>query len=136
MLKHITHAALAAGALALAGCCAASEAIDELKLESLHTAPVEFAENAEVVVSRVSVPAGKSLPLHYHPGQEFVYMLAGSGTLFQRDGDDVPLKAGDHFMVPFKAVHSFTAGADGARAVVVRVHLKGEPERVPVEDGK
>ena len=85
-------AALAAAA-ALLGCAcpepAGDPAITELKLETLTKAPVEFADAAEVVMSRVAIPAGKTLPLHYHPGQEFLYLTAGSGTLHLRDADDV-----------------------------------------------
>lgn len=140
--NHWTRAALIAAAIGLAGCCGSQhkgdtpEPIAAIKLELLTKAPIEFAENVEVVMSRVAVPAGTTLPLHYHPGQEFLYILEGSGTLHLRDGDDVALTAGDHFMVPYKAVHTFTGGPNGGRAVVTRVHEKGQPERVPVDDAK
>ena len=141
MLNHWMGAVIATAVLGLAGCACASPngapagAINELKMETLTRNSIEFAEGVEVILSRVAIPAGTTLPLHYHPGQEFIYLLAGSGTLHLRDAGDTPLTAGDHFVVPYKAVHTFTSGPDGARVTVCRVHQSGQPERVPVEAG-
>ena len=109
----------------------------ELQVEALLTSPLALAEGVEVIVSRVNVPPGKKLPLHTHPGEEFVYMLAGSGTLAVRGKDPVLLAADEAAVVPLKAVHEFTAGPQGARAVVFRVHEQGQPPRTLVQpDGQ
>jgi len=107
----------------------------EVTIEALLKAPLALADGVEVIVSRVSVPAGEKLPLHTHPGEEFVHVVAGSGTLELRGKDPVPLAAGQSAVVPLGAVHAFTAGPRGARAIVFRVHEQGKPPRTLVPSG-
>ena len=103
-------------------------------LKTLKTTRLEMVDGVEVVMSRVQVPPDTTLPKHYHPGEEFIYVLGGSGTMWLADRGDMPLAAGDAFTVPFKAVHTFTSGPDGARILVCRVHEAGQPMRITVED--
>jgi quercetin dioxygenase-like cupin family protein len=104
-----------------------------VKLENLLTAVLERVEGTEVIVSRVSIPPNTSLPKHWHPGEEFAYVLEGSVTLWQEGKDDVVAKAGDVARVPLKQVHTAMTGDEGAVVLVFRVHEQGQPERVPVE---
>jgi len=91
---------------------------------------LESAEGLEVVVSLVEIPAETTLPKHHHPGEEFVYILEGTSVLWQKDADDIVLKQGDAVKVPLEQVHTAKTGAQGAKALVFRVHKKGEPERI------
>ena len=104
--------------------------IQELKLANLLRAELELAEGIEVIVSMIEVPPETSLPTHYHPGEEFVYITEGSGTVWQKGKPDIVLKKGDVFKVPLKQVHTAKTGKEGFKAVVFRVHKKGEPERI------
>ena len=106
---------------------------DEVTLESLLKTELEVAEGIEVIVSKVDIPANTTLPKHWHPGEEFIYILEGEATLWQEGKDDITGKAGDVLKVPLKQVHTAITGEQGVSALVFRVHEQGEPERVKAE---
>ena len=109
------------------------EASSELKLETLLKSQLEGFDGGEVIVSRVSLPPHTSLPKHWHPGEEFAYILEGSVTLWQDGFEDILCMAGDVVKVPLKQVHTAITQDEGATILVFRVHEVGKPERVPVE---
>ena len=102
----------------------------EPKLENLLTAKLARVENTEVIVSRVTIPPNSSLPTHWHPGEEFGYVIQGSVTLIQKGKADITSKAGDVVKVPFKQIHSAKTQNEGAVILVFRVHESGQPERI------
>jgi quercetin dioxygenase-like cupin family protein len=104
-----------------------------LKLETLMRQVLEGADGLEVIVSRVTIPPHTALPKHWHPGEEFAYVVEGSATLWQEGKDDLTGHAGDTMMVPLKQVHTAMTGDEAATLIVFRVHEKGQPERVLVE---
>jgi len=110
-----------------------TEAAEELKLETLLSAALEGVEAAEVIVSRVTMPPNTTLPKHWHPGEEFGYVLEGSVVLWQEGKEDIPTKKGDVIQVPLKQVHTAMTKDEGATILVFRVHKAGEPERVLVD---
>lgn len=91
-----------------------------------------LAENPdlEVVISDVIIPPNATVPRHYHPGQEFLYLIEGTAVHVEQGKPDLPLKAGDTYVIPPRAIHSPRGGPNGARAIVFRVHAKGQPERI------
>ncbi len=111
----------------------ADEVPDALVLGTLLHAQLEGVDSTEVILSRIEVPPATELPRHYHPGEEFIYVLQGSGTVTLKGQPAVALKAGDVFKVPFRHVHSAVTGDAGLTAIVFRVHRTGQPERIPVE---
>jgi len=106
---------------------------DELKMENLLSTELEGAPGTEVIMSRVYLPANTSLAKHWHPGEEFVYILKGSVVFWQKGKKDVLIKAGQVFKVPLKQIHTAMTGDEGVSGLVFRVHEKGKPERVKVE---
>lgn len=104
------------------------------KLETLLKAVLEGVDGTEVIVSRVTIPPHTSLPKHWHPGEEFAYILEGSVILWQDGKEDIVGKAGDVMKVPLKQVHTAITKDEGTTILVFRVHEQGKPERVPVED--
>ena len=104
------------------------------KLETLLKEVLEGAEGTEVIVSRVTIPPNTSLPKHWHPGEEFAYVLEGTVTLWQKGKDDVVASEGDVVSVPLEQVHTAITLDEGATVLVFRVHEQGKPERVLVED--
>ncbi|MET0180150.1 MAG: cupin domain-containing protein [Novosphingobium sp.] len=90
------------------------------------------APGLEVIVSDVVIGPGQQVPRHYHPGEEFLYLVEGTAVHIEKDKPDRPLVPGDALVIPPRAVHAPKAGPSGARAIVFRVHVKGEPERIPV----
>jgi quercetin dioxygenase-like cupin family protein len=103
------------------------------KLETLLKAVLEGVSSTEVIISRVTIPPNTSLPKHWHPGEEFAYVLEGSATLWQEGKDDIVCNEGDVLKVPLKQIHTAITNNEGATILVFRVHEQGKPERVPVE---
>ncbi len=97
-------------------------------------APITNADGLEVIVSDVVIPPNKTVPRHYHPGEEFIYVIEGSAVHVEEGKPDQILKAGDTYVIPPQAEHAPRGGAEGARAIVFRVHVQGEEERTLVEE--
>ena len=104
------------------------------KLETLLKTVLEGVDDTEIIVSRVTIPPNTSLPRHWHPGEEFAYILKGSITLWQKGKDDIVGKQGDVVKVPLEQIHTAITNDEGATILVFRVHEQGKPERNPVED--
>ena len=85
---------------------------------------------AEVIVSDVVIPPNGQVARHYHPGEEFLYLIEGSAIHVEEGKADLPLQAGDSYAIPPRAIHSPKGGPEGARAIVFRVHVAGQPERI------
>jgi quercetin dioxygenase-like cupin family protein len=73
------------------------------------------------------------LPKHWHPGEEFAYILKGSVTLWQKGKDDLVGEQGDVVKIPLEQVHTAITKEEGATVLVFRVHEQGKPERIPFE---
>lgn len=99
-------------------------------------AGISGLDGYEVIISDVVIPAGATVPRHYHPGEEFVYVISGSAIHVQQGKPDVELKAGDAFVIEPEAVHAPRGGPDGARAIVFRLHVADQPERILVDEAK
>ena len=97
-------------------------------------APITIADGLEVIISDVVIPPNATVPRHYHPGEEFLYVLTGSAVHVEESKPDQILKAGDAYVIPPRAVHAPRGGPDGARAIVFRVHVEGTEERILVEE--
>ena len=107
--------------------------VPELKFENLITSQLQGAKGTEVVLSHVCVPPHKTLPKHYHPGEEFAFVVEGTVTLHQENEESLTFTKDQGCIVPYKKVHTIETGDEGCRLVVFRVHESGAPERVLVE---
>lgn len=120
--------------LAAAGCATAPTGPDAKPvMNNLMTDDLQGAKGREVVVSRVTIPPHTTLPKHWHPGEEFAYVLEGSVTLWQEGKPDAHYRKGDVAKVPLKQVHTGITTGDGVELLVFRVHEKGQPQRVLVD---
>lgn len=99
-------------------------------LNNLLSTELEAVDGTEVVVSHVTIPPNTSLPKHWHPGEEFAYVLEGSVTLWQKGKRNITGEAGDALKVPLKQVHTAITGDEGVKLLIFRVHEQGQPERV------
>jgi quercetin dioxygenase-like cupin family protein len=127
-----------AGVTVCAACAVAHEALTTLPdrapgSNEILKAKLESAEGVEVIISDVIIPANGAVPKHYHPGEEFLYLIEGTAIHVEEGQEDRVLKAGDAYLIRKGKVHSPRAGIEPARAVVFRVHVEGEPERILVE---
>jgi quercetin dioxygenase-like cupin family protein len=105
----------------------------QIMFADLLTKQLEGVENTEVVVSITTVPPNTTLPKHWHPGEEFAYVLEGSLTLWQEGKPDEHYKKGDVGLVPLKQVHTVSTQEEGTTVLVFRVHELGQPGRTLVE---
>ncbi len=89
----------------------------------------------EGVLFRTELAPGGAGPKHFHPGNEFVYVVKGSGILEAQGKPPLPVKAGDTFYQPPKQVHVFknASATDPAEVVVFLIVDKGKPIIVPVK---
>jgi quercetin dioxygenase-like cupin family protein len=92
--------------------------------------PLSGTPGVEVIVSDVVIPPNGQVARHWHPGEEFLYLIEGTAIHVEEGKADLPLKAGDSYVIPPRAVHSPRGGLEGARAIVLRVHVEGQPERI------
>jgi quercetin dioxygenase-like cupin family protein len=99
------------------------------KLRAVLTA----APQLEVLISDVVIPPGATVPAHYHPGEEFLYVIEGDAIHAEAGQPDRILREGDAYVIPPQAVHAPRGGQAGARAIVFRVHLAGQPERIAAD---
>ena len=73
-------------------------------------APITGAEGLEVIISDVVIPPNATVPRHYHPGEEFLYVIEGSAVHVEEGKPDRELKAGDAYVIPPRAEHAPRGG--------------------------
>ena len=112
---------------------ALKEAATQIQFADLLTQQLKGVDNTEVVVSITTVPPHTKLPTHWHPGEEFAYMLDGSITLHQEGKRDEHYKKGDVGVVPLKQVHTVSTQEESASILIFRVHELGQPGRILVD---
>ena len=108
-------------------------ASSSVQAENLLRESIAGVEGKEIIVSRVSFPPHTELPWHWHPGEEFFYVIEGSVTLKRRGEPDLPTVEGDAQKIAPEIVHTGRTGEQGAELVIFRVHAAGEPERYLVD---
>lgn len=104
-----------------------------VQAENLLRESITGVEGKEIIVSRVSFPPHTELPWHWHPGEEFFYVIEGSVTLKRRGEPDLPASQGDAQKIAPQIIHTGSTGEQGAELVIFRVHAEGEPERYLVD---
>jgi quercetin dioxygenase-like cupin family protein len=87
----------------------------------------------EVLQARVDFAPGASFPRHTHPGEEIIYVLAGT-IEYEVNGKPVTVRTGDVLFVPDGVVHSArNVGNDSAAELATYVLRKGKPLTVLVK---
>ena len=116
-----------------AGQAAESSQAASVQADNLLRESIAGVEGKEIIVSRVSFPPHTELPWHWHPGEEFFYVIEGSVTLKRRGEPDLPTTQGDAQKIAPQIIHTGSTGEQGAELVIFRVHAAGEPERYLVD---
>lgn len=101
--------------------------------KTLLRSDMQGIETKEIILSLVELPTGKSAPLHTHPGEEFAYVIEGEAIQNLNDRGEETKKVGEVSHIPFGIAHTVRSGDKPLKALVVRIHEKGKPERVLVK---
>ena len=81
----------------------------------------------EVIQVRVELAPGAAFPSHTHPGEEIIYVIAGTWA-YEVAGKPVTAKSGDVLFVPAGTIHSAkNVGAGTAAELATYVVEKGRP---------
>lgn len=94
--------------------------------------PSSLIADHEVIMIEASFAPGQEVPLHYHPGEEVAHIVAGEIILYRAGMEPLTLGAGATVSIAPGLHHWAKAGANGADAMIVRVHPIGEPLTIPV----
>ncbi|WAT17304.1 cupin domain-containing protein [Aurantiacibacter sp. MUD11] len=121
----------------LAG-CASTPAPEARWLPPLGANPVfdatpGAAPRQRLMVRDLRLPPDAVGATHYHPWEEYLYVIEGSAVLEMAGQERRTLLPGESFVIPARQVHTPIAGPEGVRAIVTRVHDADDPERVEVE---
>jgi quercetin dioxygenase-like cupin family protein len=133
LLLGVALASMAVGAIG-ATYVSAQGAAQVTRTEILRKA-MSGLEGKEVVVFLADVPPGAVAGLHYHPGDEAIYMLQGS-LLFEPDHEQpFELKAGEITFNPAKHIHKAknTSSSQPAKVLNCMIAEKGQPLAIPVQ---
>jgi quercetin dioxygenase-like cupin family protein len=119
----MSHRALVAAVALIAAPAVPQTGGEPIQHVDLNSTAVATAVPTHVVTSRTSFAPGATTPWHYHPGQDFVYVVQGSLVMEARGADPVTIKAGDTYVTPAKQVHRASNPSKSATAVAIAVSL-------------
>lgn len=102
--------------------------------ETLIDSTIEAISSHRAIMSRVTLPAHTTLPRHFHPSEEYLYVISGTTTLKVDGQPDLLLKAGMAHQIPARAVHTAETGDTDSEVIVFRIHPKGHAVATPVKD--
>lgn len=138
--------ALALAAIALAGCqqqeveAPIEEGQGELVVYQPGPGPnpvfreaLSAAPGHELIVTDLFLGPDAVGSPHYHPWEEYLYVIGGSAILDLEGEESRTILPGETVIIPREKVHTPIAGPDGIRAVVIRVHDEGDPETISAE---
>lgn len=88
----------------------------------------------EVIVARLEVPPGATVPRHTHAGDEHLYVLIG-GQMQAPNGQVIPFTDGQVAYFPEGQPHGGLTNVGDATLVALTTHIveKGKPLNLPVE---
>ena len=89
-----------------------------------------FAENLEIIVQDLKVPANTAIAKHLHPGEEIAYIIDGALRLETEQEGDRLITEGETIFIEKQTEHAPVTGDETMRAIIIRIHPKGEPVRI------
>lgn len=104
----------------------------EATREEIRRVSVPGSETMEVVVNRLVVPVGATIPLHTHPGDEHAVVISNA-TAQTPSGKVLEFAVGTSLFFPDGQVHGGLTNVGDAPmiAITTTVVRKGEPFSVP-----
>jgi quercetin dioxygenase-like cupin family protein len=104
----------------------------QAKFTELLRADLAGIEGKEAVIGIAEIAPGAKPGRHYHPGDEFFYLLEGSFTWAEDGKAPHVVNAGDLRHQPARRVAEARDITAPVKALVFLVHDKGQPLRVAV----
>ncbi|MCL6282785.1 cupin domain-containing protein [Ruegeria sp. 2012CJ41-6] len=125
-----TAIAITLFALAPAFACAEG-AINRTELSR---ADVPGSDTHEVIVARLEIEPGASVPRHTHHGDEHLVVITG-GTMQTGDGKQIPFPDGMAAHFPQGEPHGGLTNAGDTVMIAITTHVveKGKPLNVPLQ---
>jgi quercetin dioxygenase-like cupin family protein len=113
---------------------------DDLTRTVLMKKDLDGVAGKEVTVFMAQYKPGAKSGKHYHPGQEFIYVLSGNGKMEESGKPAVEMKPGTilYFQSDPKNpsyVHEATdlGGTEGMKLLVILITEKGQPLAYPTK---
>jgi len=104
-----------------------------LKRTVLQTKALSSAPGHEGVLVLAELAVGGAAPRHMHPGEEFVYVIDGTGTFDLQGQPTLAIKAGDSFVIPANTPHvAKNTGTVPIKLLSTYVLESGKPLAIPV----
>lgn len=109
-------------------------AAQEITRDELSREAAPGSETHEVIVSRLTVPPGATVPLNKHAGDEYLVVVQG-GTMQAPSGAEIPFPAGATARFPAGEVHGGLTNIGAADLVAITTHIVeiGKPLNLPLE---
>jgi quercetin dioxygenase-like cupin family protein len=106
----------------------------EISREEIRRVPVPGSDTMEVVVNRLIVPVGATLPLHSHPGDEHAVVMTETSATAP-NGNPVSFAVGTTLFFPEGQVHGGLTNVGDAPMVAITTSIvrKGAPFVIPAE---
>ncbi|KMW57657.1 hypothetical protein AIOL_002622 [Candidatus Rhodobacter oscarellae] len=107
---------------------------DLILREEISRNPAPGSETHEVIVSRLEVKPGGTVPRHMHAGDEYLVVIQG-GTMAAPDGSEIPFPTGTNARFPAGQPHGGLTNVGQAPLVAITTHIVeiGKPLNLPVE---
>lgn len=111
-----------------------TSANDLVKREVLKRFDVSENDKLEVIVTRIDIAPGATIPRHSHPGDEIVYVVKG-GIVSVPGKPPIEFKVGQTILFPRGKVHGgFTVtGTQTIQAITTHIVDKGQPVTIPAK---
>jgi quercetin dioxygenase-like cupin family protein len=98
----------------------------------LQTKPMVTVPGHDGIIVRAELAVGGTAPRHMHPGEEFVYVLDGTGTFDLAGQPTITLKPGDAFVIPANTPHvAKNTGAVPLKLLSTYIIATGKPLAIP-----
>jgi len=110
-------------------------AAPQLKRTVVIKSDLEGMPGKQMLAWVAEISPGATSGWHYHPYDEFVYILDGAVTMQVEGEAPVTLQPGETFRAPANAAHMATNASETspAKGMVFGLTSKGEPLAVPVK---
>ena len=107
---------------------------EALTREELSREPAPGSTTHEVIVSKLTIPPGVTVPRNVHAGDEYLVVVVG-GTMQAPNGKEIPFPPGATARFPAGVVHGGLTNVGEADLVAITTHIVeiGKPLNLPLE---